>query len=128
MEVTEGFTGGHNIGFEDLTLEEQDMIMMLRRLEATHGEENVQTMVFLGDEKDAEMVRNFALNTSKLSRDDSYEGEIVYIIQKVPTESLEMWEKGRRVMHKSVDRTCGWVLDIAEKKALVVDGEPDEVG
>ena len=78
----------NGLRFDDLSLQEKDLIATIRRLEANFGEDQVQTMVFLGDAEDAENIRSFAITYDQVSR-LPYEGVMASLSVKIPEDLLE---------------------------------------
>lgn len=69
----------------ELTVEEQDLVMSLRRLEMTYGKGNIQSIIFKGDDQRAETVRQIILSIEQCAAAE-FDGDLHYLIIKVPDE------------------------------------------
>lgn len=93
----------------DLTLEEKDLIAMIRRLEGRYGKDDTQLVVFRGDEERAHQVSNVVL-AMKECDEAEYEGEIMYLIVKVAEDPV-LRQGILQNVHDLVDATFNAVFD-----------------
>jgi hypothetical protein len=88
--------------FSELTLDELSLISMLRRLESQFGEDKTQLVVFLGDKTKAEQVKEIILSMEEVEREDSYDGDMHYILIKVAKDA-EQRSVLRQNAHEMID-------------------------
>lgn len=106
--------------FDDLSIAEQDLIAMIRRLEDNFGEDQTGIVAFIGDKERQGLVGEFlrVLDTvAKLP----YEGVLCYLLFKIPTTSAAELNKSAERMHERLDG----LYERAAQNLPIEDGDDD---
>lgn len=87
--------------YSELTIDEQDLIAMIRRMEGRVGEDQTQLVVFEGPPSLANLVQQFILSLKQCEQTD-YEGSPGYITLYIPEEE-ELREQYREYAFRMVN-------------------------